>query len=1092
MSLFKTAKIINKYLLFSTRYGGKYTKYGFELMNEVFDLTDKRRQIIICCTLVTYFPGMKHYVLLLLLLLNFFTGNAQSDYMFFHLSLHNGLSDARVTAINQDKIGFMWFGTPNGLNRYDGYSIKVFYADKRNGLPSNNIRAIFSDSKGRLWIGTDRGLVQYNFSNEVFESPANSGLPENTSVFCFAEDVNGNIYAGTENGIFRCKKGVHTWENYSAVLGFRENLILVKGLLFFNNDILFATTEKKGFYKINIKTRAVNNYGVRFGDIDDCCLSMFGLEKLNDKELLIGTLSYGLFKFNTVTNTFSTPKGVLQKRDGILFNSVSQIKRDHAQRIWVASNYFSLSEYLPGQDTVVSIGRESFNPYGFEGNNAYSLYEDRQHNIWIGTILNGVYHFNPNRKRVRFHYGNDVPGALQRGKVLSMAALDSNTLMIGTNAGPSIYTRNTNTFLNYKGAAFNFGDKALEQVTAALKDRHGMVWIGSSRLGLMRYDLTSKKFRVFGRRTKPVPFEDDGITDMLELEGDSLMVIGYSRPAIFRTQTFTSSSARNDSITPLYQLRNVSDLCFDPAHKNVWLSVAPAKLYEYNLTTKALKDRTSLINSSVKPSTIYKIAFDFKGRMWCASNIGAICLEPGKPANIYSIQAEKGASAEIKNILPFDNDIWLTNDRSMARLNPETGAITILGEQDGFRGVQLFGHSLIRSPWNTILIGCNYGFYEIYPDKIKDDRTASSAYLTAFRVYDKPFATKEAISTLKEIRLKYNQNFFSFDMSPFDYSEANDLEYAYKLEGFDKDWIYVGKQRRGSYTNVPGGDYILKLKVRNNSGVWNERGQSIRIHINKPFWETWWFYALVTIIIACSIYLIYRNRVGGIRRQARLRSDYEIKLNELENSALRTQMNPHFIFNSLNTINSFINRNEPAKANQYISKFSKLIRLILDHSREKKITLAEEIEVVALYVSLERIRFDDKFDVEIKIDDEIETDSTEIPPLIVQPFVENAILHGLLPLPGSGLLKVNVIRNEDYLLIVVEDNGIGRKKAGVQKFPSREQRKSHGIEITLKRIELFNKEHNFPETVRIIDLQDDSGNALGTKVEIPIAWEESF
>ncbi|RYZ51699.1 MAG: hypothetical protein EOP49_11130, partial [Sphingobacteriales bacterium] len=733
---------------------------------------------------------MKHCILSILLLLHFFTGNAQSDYMFFHLSLDNGLSDARVTAINQDKIGFMWFGTPNGLNRYDGYSIRTFYADKTNGLPSNNIRTIFTDSKGRLWIGTDKGLAQYNFSGENFTMPGKGRLPPASSVFTFAEDKDGNIYAGTETGIYRYTSRSNTWENYSALLGVSDKLVLIKGLLFFDEQTLYASTEKKGFYQINIETNTVNNYGVRFGDIDDCCLSMFGMEKLNDKELLVGTLSYGLFTFNTLSHTFSSPAGVLRKRDGILFNSVSQIRKDHRQRIWVASHYFSLSEYLPGKDTVVTAVHDPFNPYGYEGSNAYSLYEDRQHNIWVGTLLNGVFHFNPNRKRVLFHYGSDAAGALQRGKVLSMAALDSNTLMVGTNIGPSIYLRNSNTYLNYKGTAYNFGNQPLEQVTAGLKDRHGQVWIGSSRLGLMRYDMRSKQFRVFGRRTQPNPFEDDGITDMLEMEGDSLLVIGYSRPAIFRTNTFTSRSARNDSVTPLYQLRNVSDLCYDPQGKHVWLSVNPAQLYEYNLATHVLNDRTSLLNSAVKPSVIYKMTFDAQGRMWCATNIGALCLQPGKPAKVYTIQAEKGASAEIKNILPFGNDLWLTNDRSMARLNPETGRITILGEQDGFRGVQLFGHSLIRSPWNTILIGCNYGYYEIFPDRVKDDATASSAYLTAFRVYDKPFHTGQAISTVKEIRLRYNQNFFSFDISPFDYSEANDLEYAYKLEGFDKDWIY--------------------------------------------------------------------------------------------------------------------------------------------------------------------------------------------------------------------------------------------------------------------------------------------------------------
>lgn len=1052
--------------------------------------------MIIYCTLVLHFITMKLYLLFSIFILNVINVKAQGNYMFFHLFLDKGLSDVRVTSIMQDKIGFMWFGTVNGLNRYDGYSIKTFYADKDNGLPSNNIRTVFSDSKGVLWIGTTKGPVRYIFPDEKFESAKVPELLSQATVYCFTEDKNGNIYAGTSDGLFCWYRNKQQWENVSARLNLSGRLTLIKGLLFFNKDILFASTEKKGLYKININTGAVNiydTYSLKIGNPDDCCLSMYGMEKLNDEEILLGTLSVGLLKFNTKAGTFSWPKGVLTKRDDILFNTVNQIKRDHAGRIWATSHYFRLTEYLPHSDTIVSIPEDVYNPYGFESQNASCIYEDRQHNIWIGTFLSGVYHFNPNKKSVRFYCGNDLQkGALQSGKVISIAPLDSNTLMIGTNKGFSLYKRNTGAFLNYKGFALNFGDKPLEQVTSGLKDRNGNIWIGSSRLGLMHYDMSSQKINVFGRTTKPIRFEYDGVTDMLDLGGDSLLVIGYNQLAVFHTKSHLSRAFRNDSLTPLYRLRNVNDICFEPSHKKIWISISTGQLYEYDLATNTLSERTALIDIEPKPSFIYKIAFDPKGRLWCATNIGAICIEQGKPVKVYTMKADKNASAEIKNILPFKDDIWMTNDRTVAKLNATTGKMILLGERDGFSGIQLFGHSLTLSPWQTILIGSNYGFYEIFPDRIKDDHIASSAYLTAFRVFNKPFATNEPISLIKDIRLSYDQNFFSFDISPFDYSEANDIEYAYKLEGFDKSWIYLGKQRSGSYTNVPGGDYVLKLKVRNNSGIWNEKGQSIRIHIGKPFWETWWFISLAVLAVAAIIYAIYTNRVRSIRKQARLRSDYEIRLNEFENSALRTQMNPHFIFNSLNTINSFINRNEPTRANQYISKFSKLIRLILNHSREKKIVMADELEVVDLYVSLERIRFDNKFDYKITASPDIELDSIEIPPLIIQPFVENAILHGLLPLPSGGMLQINVTREEDHLLLVIEDNGVGRKKAGEHKYALGEQRKSHGIEITLKRIELFNKEHNFQGKVMIKDLYNEAGEPLGTRVEIPVAWEESF
>jgi sensor histidine kinase YesM len=258
------------------------------------------------------------------------------------------------------------------------------------------------------------------------------------------------------------------------------------------------------------------------------------------------------------------------------------------------------------------------------------------------------------------------------------------------------------------------------------------------------------------------------------------------------------------------------------------------------------------------------------------------------------------------------------------------------------------------------------------------------------------------------------------------------------------------------------------------------------------FWETWWFRLLILLLLTITIYLAYRFRIRQIQREEKLRSDYEIKLNELENSTLRSQMNPHFIFNSLNTINSFITRNEVSQANLYLTKFSKLLRLILDHSRQRKITLAEELKVVDLYVQVERIRFENKFDYKINIDANIDTSITEVSPLIIQPFVENAILHGLLPLTDGGLVQLSIKRENNLLLCTIEDNGIGRKKAMTNKKLSPKNRKSHGIEITLKRIELFNKENNINPPVVITDLIDSKGNACGTRVEITLALSESF
>lgn len=1023
------------------------------------------------------------------------TLTAQEPYKFFQLFLDKGLTDARVNAIVQDQYGFMWFASANGLNRYDGYSIKTFFADvKNNGLSSNNTTALFSDSKGVLWVGTSSGLVRFNFIKEKFERLA-AKEPINTAfVNCITEDSSGNIYAGTNEGLFWWDRKTGKWDNMSARLQQAKRFIAIRGLLFFDKNTLYATTENRGFYKINIARTSYETIRYKTIYADTCCLFTIGMLKMNDSMMLIGTLSYGLSKFNVRTNQFSLTEGPLNKNDSILFNTTYQVIKDHTGRFWTASYYYRLAEYLPASNLVVPVARDPFNPYGFDGNTATCVFEDRQHNIWIGTAREGVYRFNPGQGRVKFYSTNPVEaGSLQKGHVMSLAKLDNNLLMVGTDVGPSFYDKKNNSFINFKGIAKDMGNLPLEQVQCGMMDRDGIVWMGTNRLGLMRYDPATKKMRTFGRQTKVNPLRDDGITRMLEMEGDSMMLVGFGRINTFNKKTFKNHSYRNDSMNiPLYNISGIVDITYDAAHKNIWIAVGNGQLQVYDPVSRTLTEKNSLLASLEKPFVINDIAMDVQDRLWLASNHGAVCLQPGQPVKTYTLANSVNTSVEIKNILPVGNDVWLTNNRSIARLNTGNGRITYLGEKDGLSNVQLFGNSLILSAWQTVLIGSNKGFYEIFPDRINNSAVAAPAFLTAFKVYDKPFETREMVSTIKKIDLSYNQNFFSFDISAFDYTEGKDIEYAYKLQGFDNDWQYIGKNRSGSYTNVPGGDYTLLLKSRNSNGEWNENGQAIKIHIGKPFWLTAWFMALVVAAIALAVYAVYRNRVKSIRKEAKLHSDYAIKLNELENSALRTQMSPHFIFNSLNTINSFINRNDPARANQYISKFSRLIRLILDHSREKKITLAEELEVLELYVQLERIRFDNKFSYHIDIDANIATDTTEIPPLIIQPFVENAILHGLLPLQQGGVLKIAVQKNLSNVLCVIEDNGIGRRQARLNKPEHTRHRKSHGIDITLKRIELFNKEHGFDGSVRIIDLENTNGHAAGTRVEIPVALEESF
>lgn len=1043
------------------------------------------------------YPYPKLFLLALWLLLPLST-QAQNSALYFKLSLAQGLTDATVTSISQDKYGFIWIGTTNGLNRFDGYQVTAFYACAENGLPANYITSLHSDSKGMLWVGTSRGLVRYDFLHEKFLHILPKGMADFAHIYCFEEDKKGNLYVGSASNLLYWNRQTDTWTNLSKAYKKEQELALIKGLLLFDEHNLYVSTAKRGFYKIDLAKQSIVGFPFVLGQFNECCLHTNKLLKLNDRELLVGTLSIGMLKFDVQHGVFSWPKhgGHLNNNSTILYNTVPEIKKDTEGRIWIATHYFGLAAYYPQADSVAFLTTPApATPFGFEAKQVNCIFEDRQKNLWIGTRNYGVYRFQPNQRTVKFHgHHEDNAQTLQSGNVVAIAPLDSQTLMVGTDNGLSIYNRKSGRFNNFQGAAHYKYQQVLEYPLTATRDREGIFWIGSSRLGLMRYDPIKDKLQVFTRFDSPHPVYADGVKKIEPFGKDSLLLLNFNSLIFLNTRSKISNNPDDPHAPDFLQLSNIADFSLDREQQDIWIAEYDGKLYQYRIDSKQLVDHSSILSALPQPLILYKVLQDKKhNRIWCATNAGTVCIENGKLTKRYTLNNGNNSSPEVTNILLVQDYLWVTNGRSLARINTRNGSQMLLGQKDGIGAVKLFAHSLCLSPWGSILIGTHDGFFEISPDKIMEDNEAPPPYLTSFRIFDKQFNTKEVLSSMKQIKLTHKQNFFSFDLSAFDYRAPNEIEYAYLLEGFDQDWQYIGKNRSGSYTNVPGGTYTLKVKARKSGGAWNMEGQQIGIYISKPFWARWWFISLMTLCTITALYLWYNAKIKRVKHKETLRRDYEIKLNELEHSALRTQMNPHFIFNSLNTINSFINSNESTKANHYISKFSKLIRLILDHSRKTKISLTDEIQVAELYMQLEQIRFNNKFTYQTNIASGLDADIIEVPTLIIQPFIENAILHGLLPSDKEGLLSIDLSRKDELLLITIQDNGIGMEQAKALKKHNAGQRKSHGLEITLKRIDLFNEALDFGSGgVRIVDIGKESPELTGTRVEIRLAYSEQF
>jgi hypothetical protein len=388
---------------------------------------------------------------------------------------------------------------------------------------------------------------------------------------------------------------------------------------------------------------------------------------------------------------------------------------------------------------------------------------------------------------------------------------------------------------------------------------------------------------------------------------------------------------------------------------------------------------------------------------------------------------------------------------------------------------------------SNIYIGDQDGLIYFNPYQLKTNKSIPQVHINSVQVENEPYGmTIDSTTRKKTLTLAPDQDLITVDFSVLNFSHPKENKFFFRL---DEDTVWH-KINEGlvNLTRLSPGQYVLHVTGSNDNGVMNTKGDTLYISILPPYYQTWWFRVLIIVGIALIIFVIQRIWIKRIKYEERLKTGFNKQLAHAETKALRAQMNPHFIFNCLNSINSFVIDEKYEIASDYLIKFSKLIRLILDNSRSETISIEKELETLKLYVLLESVRYENKFKCVYHIADNINTNSIMIPPMLLQPFVENAIWHGLMQKEGEGTITVEIKKkDEETLHISIMDDGIGREKAATLKSKSATH-KSHGLKVTALRIEMMNKLNSTGAQVKIIDLKDEHGHATGTKVELTIPF----
>lgn len=565
-----------------------------------------------------------------------------------------------------------------------------------------------------------------------------------------------------------------------------------------------------------------------------------------------------------------------------------------------------------------------------------------------------------------------------------------------------------------------------------IEARNGDIWIASSRNGLIHYQKADNTWKLLTTENSKL-----ASNHIVELEEDSKGILWFAysthglgnlNPATGEAEHFTHSDTDSTSIIS----NQSNDLTIDHADR-IWVSA----LEGISVYDQALKRFKRLNKASGMPvQAVYSVATDNEGNVWGTGNSRVIAIRP---------------------------------DLSVSEF----------GYYEGLSGTYP-DFTLIKNDSEEMFMGGTSGYFSFRPQEaLSKSRVSSPMVVTEATI------GKNTILHFDDtgIQLGYDSNHVELSFAALNFLGGKNV-YEYQMDGLDKNWSET-TSNHVTYSGLPSGEFTFRVRLKGEDS--NEA--TLRISVSTPFWNTVWFRSLVVVIALGAILTLYELRSRQIRKEEKLKSDFNQQLAEAETKALKAQMSPHFIFNSLNSINRYIIKAEPEKASLYLTKFSKLIRLILDNSNQKIISLEQELLALTLYIELEAIRFSEKFTFRITVAPDISPNSMGIPPMIIQPFVENAIWHGLLHKGTPGHIDIEFERFPGGLKCTITDNGVGRKKAAELKSKSINKEKSYGMQITRDRLSMLDKDGKTPH-VEVINLEDEQGNALGTKVIVKIIGAE--
>ncbi|MEO5912292.1 MAG: two-component regulator propeller domain-containing protein [Pelobium sp.] len=797
------------------------------------------------------------------------------------LGIENGLSNNSVRFIFQDHNGYMWFGTHDGLNRYDGYGFEVFRnsIDDSTSIPHNFVYTIAEDNAGKLYIGTGQGVSLYdplyrNFS-PVYLKAHRTGIIEKiqNSVNIIKSDQQGTIYIGANGMGFLVKPAAKKeFLQIPFQLGAKESVSYSLSSIAVGNDgRVFVFVSDVGLFYYSPKNRKLISLSEEKNSADAMAID-------HDNNIWIGTES-GIYKYDTGKATWS--RGT--QNSSLLTSQVSSLFLDKNNRMWVG---------LPGKGLVVLSLKDDKSTVLKSGNTEPNLtsesistvFGDNEGRIWIGSLNGGLNIVQPHHSKFNIISNNPFNiNSLTSNFVSTFYEDNEKNLWIGTESnGLSVWNRKLNSFDNYQSQP---GNNSLSNnwVTSIKRDYLGNIWVATFGGGINKFDPKTKKFKHYICYNPALSLNNRNVLQIFEDSKKDLWATTYASGRLYKYN-------REDDKFEVFD-QNLDDIYFLTENKNGdFLAGNASRLIKIDRTFK--KHQFYDIGKPVR--AIYR---DANGQLWLGTEGGGLLLfdlSAGKIIKRFS--TDDGLSNNSILSIQEDNhhNLWMSTFNGLIKFNTRSKKITNYYQEDGLQSNQFFYRSAAKLSSGEMVFGGVKGFNIFYPDSIKANSTIKPIFITSIKVKGKlltgesEFVNKIANGSVTSLKLPYDDAVISVDFATLEYSSPGSIQYAYYLEGWDKGWNYSGKLRVANYTNIHEGNYILHVKSTNAAGVWSNNEKVIKIEVLPPWWRTWVAYLIYLFILFFLIrkFVIYQRDKERLKFQVQLAATKMVQEKELHDRKL--------------------------------------------------------------------------------------------------------------------------------------------------------------------------------------------------------------